>query len=107
MPVFGQDGFRMELYAFNVQGFMAHPHDFVDVAIFVLRPGGDFKAARQGGLFDDEGMIARCSKRVGQASKNTSVVMINLRGFTMHNALGMDDIAAERITDALVAQAYA
>lgn len=64
MPMFRQDGFGVELYAFNIEGKVPYAHDFVDVALLVLCPGGYFQAIRQSGLFDDQGMIARCRKRV-------------------------------------------
>ena len=54
MAVFGQNRFGMELYAFNRQGFMTEPHDFIETAIGILRPGGDFKTIRQGFAFNHQ-----------------------------------------------------
>ena len=64
MAMFRQDGFGMELYAFDVAGLVSYAHDFVDVAVFVLCPGGYFQAFRQAGLFDDQGMVAGGGERV-------------------------------------------
>src|SRR5690606_9893599 len=50
VAVLGEDGLGMELHAFDRQLAMAQAHDLLDRAVFVLGPGGDFKASRQAGL---------------------------------------------------------
>lgn len=64
MAMLGQNGFGMELHAFDVVGFVAHAHDFVDGAGFVLGPGGNFQTIGQAGLFDDQRMIAGGGERI-------------------------------------------
>ena len=103
MPELGQNRFGVKLYAFDVQRFVPDAHDFVKVARFILGPRRDFQTIGQGGLFDDQGMITGGGERIGQAFEHTEIVMINRRGFTVHNAFGVDDIAAESIAYALMA----
>ena len=54
MPMLGQDRLGMELHAFDIQRLVPHAHDFIDVAGFVLGPGGDFQAVGQGRLLDHQ-----------------------------------------------------
>ena len=49
MTVFGQDGFRMELHALNIEFLVAYAHDFA-----VISPCGDFQAIRQRCAFDGQ-----------------------------------------------------
>ena len=77
MPMLGQNRFGVELHAFDVQGFMPHTHDFVNVASLVLGPGGDFQAIRQAGLFDHKRMIASGGERIAQAFEHADVLVIN------------------------------
>ncbi len=64
MPMFGQNGFGMKLHPFNRERFMPHPHNFVEAAVFILRPGGDFQTIGQSVLLNHQRMIARCGKRI-------------------------------------------
>ena len=77
MPMFSEDRFGVELHAFYIQGFMSYPHDFVDVALRVLGPGGDFQAIRQAGLFDNQRVITRGGERVVQALEYANIIVIN------------------------------
>src|SRR4029453_18777986 len=43
VTMLSQDRLRMELHALDRQRLVAKSHDFVDAAIGVLRPGGDFE----------------------------------------------------------------
>ena len=97
----------MKLHAFNVQGFMPDAHNFIQFARFILCPGGYFQAIGQGGLFDNKGMITGGGEGIGQAFKYALIVMINRRGFAVHNAFGMDNITAKGIAYTLMAEANA
>ena len=59
--MFGQQGFRVELYAFNGIFFMAYAHDFA-----VFRPRGNFEAVGQGGAVDGQAVVACAVNRIGQ-----------------------------------------
>src|SRR5690606_21684293 len=54
VAVLGEDGFGMELHAFDRQRPVTQAHDLVDAAIGVSGPDGDFEAIRQGLLFDNQ-----------------------------------------------------
>ena len=57
MPMLSQNRFWMELHAFNIKGFVANPHDFVDIASLILGPGGQFQAIWQTGLLYHQRMV--------------------------------------------------
>ncbi len=97
----------MELHALDRQGFVAHAHDFVDVAVRGLGPGGDVQAIRGGGFVDDQGMIAHHGEGAGQAGEYALPPVVDLGGLTVHDVPGADDVSAEGLADALVAQADA
>jgi hypothetical protein len=105
MPMLGQNRFGMELHAFDVECLMADAHDFIDIAFLVLRPGGHFQAVGQGRLFDHQGMITGRGERVFEPLEHADVMVVNLGGLAVHDLLGMDDVAAEGVTDALMAKA--
>ena len=64
MAVLSQDGFGVELYALDVQRPMAHAHDFFQLPVGGLRPGGDFQAIGQGRLGDGQRMVAGGGERI-------------------------------------------
>ena len=107
MPVFRQNRLRMKLNALDIQAFMPDAHDFIQIPRIILCPGSDFKAIRQGGLFDDQGMVTGGGERISKPFKRADIVMINRRGFAMHDVFGMDNIAAKAIAYALMAEANA
>ena len=39
----------MELYAFDIQGFVPYAHDLVDLTFRILCPGNDFQAMKNEG----------------------------------------------------------
>lgn len=102
-----QNGLRMELHPFYVQGFVPDSHDFIQFAGFILCPRGDFQAIWQGGLLDDQGMITGGGEWIGQSFEYAVIVMINRRILAVHDAFGMDDTTAKRITNALMTKANA
>ena len=97
----GEDGFRVELDAFDFVAAVAKAHDDAVISL-----GGDGEFARQGFFLDDEGMVARCGKGVRQLAENIFVVVMNLARFAMEEFRRADDFAAERSADGLMAEAY-
>ncbi len=87
----GEDGFGVELDAFDFVATMAETHDDAVVSL-----GRDGELARQGFFLDDEGMVARRGERVGQLAENVFMVVMNLAGFAVKEFRGADDFAAER-----------
>src|SRR5688500_9068617 len=102
MAVFAENGFGVELHAFNGQSFVAHAHD---LAIF--RPRGNFQSIRQTLAFNEQGMITSRDERVGQPTKYAGIIVGNERGLAMHEMLCMNDFSAKGLPYALVTQAYA
>jgi hypothetical protein len=100
--VFGEDAFGMELDAPDGKGFVADTHDFAFVG-----GSGDFKAIGECVAFDDEGMIAGGGERIGHVFEQLLFVVLNRRGFAVHHAVIDDDVGAEGVADALVAEADA
>src|SRR5260370_3024772 len=74
----GEDGFGVELDAFDFVATMAETHDDAVVSL-----GRDGELARQGFFLDDEGMVARRGERVGQLAENVLMVVMNLAGFSL------------------------
>ena len=98
----GEDGFGVELDAFDGKLAVAEAHDDA-VGGF----GGDFEAARQRAAFDDERMIARGFEILREAAKNRFAVVMNFAGLTVHDFFRADDFATERVADGLMAEADA
>ena len=107
MPMLSQNRFRMKLYAFNIKLFVAHTHDFIQFARCILSPGGYFQAIGQGGLFDDQGMVTGGGERINKPFEHTEIMMINMRGFAVHDVFGVDDMTAKGIAYALMAETNA
>jgi hypothetical protein len=105
MPMLGQYRLGMKLHAFYIQRFMPDAHDFIEPARVILRPCGDFEAIRQVFLFDDEGMVTGCGKRVIQAFEDANIIVVNQRSLAVHDAFGMNDMAAKGIAYALMTKA--
>jgi len=74
----GEDGFGMELDAFDFVATMPEAHDDAVVSL-----GGDGEFARQGFLLDNQGMVARCGEGVWQLAENIFVVVMNLARFAV------------------------
>src|SRR5688500_19985104 len=58
MAVFAENGFGVELHAFDGQSFVAHAHDRA-----IFRPRGNFQAIRKTLALNDQGMITRHCRR--------------------------------------------
>src|SRR6202171_1844800 len=54
---------------------------------------------------DDERMIARSGKWVWQSGENARPIVMDLRGFAVHQPLRLDNLSAKNFRDALVTQA--
>ncbi|MEN9637687.1 MAG: hypothetical protein RL077_6091 [Verrucomicrobiota bacterium] len=75
----GGDGFWVELDAPNGEGFMAETHDLALGGF-----GGDFEYWREGGAFDEEGMIARGGEALGHVPEKIGIFVLDGGGFPMH-----------------------
>src|SRR3569623_231804 len=107
MSVLSEDRLRMNLHPLHRVVAMAHAHDLVTLAAFVLRPRGHFQAMRQRGLLDDERMITRRLERIGQPLDNPRIGMVDGRGLAVHHLTRVHYSAAEGLTDTLVAETHA
>lgn len=92
----------MELDAPDGKGFVADAHDFAFVGF-----GGDFEAVGEGFFFDDERVVAGGGERIGHVLEEVFVVVPDGGRFAVHHAVVDNDVAAEGVADALVAQADA
>src|ERR1043166_116374 len=82
---------------------MAHAHDLV-----FFGPGRDYEIwVLERLAFDDQAVISGRLERVAQAAKDTLIVVQDRRHLAVHDAIVTDDLAAERIADALMSQAHA
>ena len=97
-----EDGFGVELHAFDFVAAVTEGHDDAVVGL-----GGDRQLARQGLFFDDQGMVARGGEGIGQLAKNVLAVVMDLARFAMEEFRSADDFASERGANGLVAKAHA
>ena len=65
------------------------------------------KLVGQGAGLDDQAMVAGRLERVGQAPVDALAVVVDQRGLAVHDPVGADDLRAEGVADALVAEADA
>ena|SRR5215467_3159178 len=96
----GEDGFGVELDAFDFVSAVAQAHDD---AVVGFRSDG--KLAGQGFPFDNERVIARSGERVGKLAKNIFAVVMDLTGFAMEKLWGTNDFPAEGGANCLVTKA--
>ena len=92
----------MVLNALERIAFVPDAHDFI-----LIGPGDDFEICRQGTGFDDQAVIARRLEGVRQSSVNTAAVMMDPRGFAVHDSIGPHHLRTKGMTDTLMAQADA
>jgi hypothetical protein len=69
--------------------------------------GCDFEAVGETRALDQQGMVASGGKRRREMLKNIRPAMLDRGQFAMHLPRSPDDLAAELLTDGLVAQANA
>ena len=92
----------MELDAFDGKFAVAEAHDD---AIIGLRSDGQF--ARERLSLDDQRVIARCGKRIGQLPEDAFAVVMDFAGLAVEKFGRADDFPAERNSDRLMPQANA
>ena len=92
----------VELDAFDRKPLVSHAHDLA-----LVGPGDDFQVLRQCTRLNHQAVIAGGFERVGQPAIDAAAVVMNPRGLAMHDSVGPDDVRAEAVPDALVAQADA
>ena len=102
VPVLGQDGFRVELHALDRQRLVAHAHDLA-----VVGPGGDFEAIRQGFALDHQRVIARGVNGLGRPANTPPSLWWIGEVLPCMSCLACTILPAERLADALVAEAHA
>ena len=90
MPVFGQNGFRMELDAFDGILPVTYTHDFA-----IFGPCRDLETIWQTVPVDRQRVITCHRKRVGQSFEYARIVVKHRRSLAMHDFFCMDDLAAE------------
>src|SRR5580765_21702 len=89
----------MELDSFHQKFLMPDPHN---LSLFSF--GADLKAGRQGVPFGDERMITRRFEGIGKMLKDGLFIMLDHRGFSMHEPPGPNDVASERLNNGLMSQ---
>ncbi|MNQ80552.1 hypothetical protein D3C85_955370 [compost metagenome] len=85
---------------------MAKAHDLVDGAIFQGRPGRQLQALWQGFMLDHQRVITGDRQRMVEAGEHAFVFVGHRAGLAVHHLAGAHHIAAERLADRLMAQAY-
>src|ERR1017187_9656872 len=94
----GEEGFGVELDAVEGPGFVPHAHDLI-----FSRPRGDFEIGREGAGADDERVVAGGLEGVGEAGEDALAIVVDGRGFAVHESPVAFDGAAVGEADALVA----
>ena len=92
----------MELHAVDGELAVAQAHDFALGGF-----GGDFERGGEGLALDEQGVVARGFEGIGQAGEDAGAVVQDGRGLSVHEPASADDVAAEDVADALVAEANA
>ena len=96
---FGEDGFGVELDAFDFVAAVTKAHDDAVVGF-----GGDGEFAGQRFPFDNERMIARGGERVGKLTENIFAVVMDLARLAVEKFRGANDLSAEGRANGLVAE---
>src|ERR1700758_3843108 len=103
MTVLRKNGFGMELHAFDRQRLVTQAHDLVDGAVRMFGPSRHFETIGQRRLLHHQRVIARGFERIGQTSKYALAEMAHRRSLAMHDLLGANYLAAERLANGLMA----
>jgi len=96
----GEDGFGVELDAFEFGAAVADAHDDA-VGGF----GGDGEFAWQRFSFDDQRVVARCGEGIGEFAEDAFGVVMDGAGFAVKKFGRTDDFPTECRADGLMAQA--
>src|SRR5580692_8112128 len=92
-----EDGFGMELDAFDFVTAMAEAHDDA-VGGFC----GDGQLARERFAFDDERMVARGCERLWKLAEDILAVVMDFAGLAVEELWSTNDFAAEGRADRLM-----
>src|SRR5437588_12642804 len=98
----GEDGFGVELHAFDLVAAVTEAHDDAIVGF-----SGDGELAGQRFSFDDERVVAGRGERVGQLAVNILAVVMDFAGFAVEELWGANDFPSKRGANSLMAQANA
>src|ERR1700675_53118 len=98
----GEHRLGVELHPFDAQFAMAEPHDG-SVGGFC----GNFERARQRFSLDDQRMIPRGLKILGEAAEHGLAIVMDFAGFPVHDFRRAYHTPAKRRADRLVPQAHA
>src|ERR1700722_684352 len=93
------DAFGMELHAIDRTLAVGQAHDEA-----VLGLGGHAQRFGQVLALDDQRMVARRRKRIGQVLEYARAAMADLGNFSVHRRFGAHHLAAESLADRLVAE---
>jgi len=96
-----EDGFGVELHAFDFVAAVTEGHDDAVVGL-----GGDRELARERFALNDQRMVARGGEGIRQLAENILAVVMDLARFAVEEFRGADDFAAERSANGLVAEAH-
>src|SRR3990167_4984714 len=106
VAVLGEDALRVELHALHAlrkrQAGVPPPHDLA-----VVRPCGHRQLLGAAGAFDGQRVVAVDRELLRQASKHALLRGRDHAGLAVHQFLCANDLAAQRSTNALMAQANA
>jgi len=69
--------------------------------------GGDFEAGGDTFAFDEERVVTGGLKALRHSGENIGVLMLNGRGFPMHEVAGSNDFPTKMLSNALMAEAHA
>jgi len=97
----GEDGFGVELDAFEFGATVADAHDDAVVGF-----GGDGEFARQRFAVDDERVVARGGERVGEFTEDAFCVVMDGTGFTVEEFGRANDFPAECRAYGLMAETH-
>src|SRR5687768_10620265 len=97
----GEQRLGVELHALHRQAAVAQPHDLA-----VLGFGADLEARGQSLALDDQRVVTGGHKTILQLGENPPAIMLDARNLAVHHLLRAHHLAAERLSDRLVAKAY-
>ena len=94
-----EDRLGMKLHPVHGKFAMPQSHDLI-----LGSPRSDFQILRKRLAFDDQRMIPRGLKGLGQCGKYPTTIVVNHGGLSMHQARRADDIAAIHMAHALMTE---
>ena len=91
----------MKLHAPNGQLFVSQPHDFAFSSF-----SRNFEAVRAGVPLDQQGVIARRCKALGESGKDVGIAVVDRRCLAVHEVVGSHDVASKMLSDGLVPETH-